>query len=169
MKRMLLIAIIALPLLVFAEKESVGYFGVSTTELNEAMKTALDLEYGVIVEKVHKDSPAEKADIKIGDVILEIDEDKITDYNILKNIVKAKPNNKVKIKIYRSKKSITKNVVLGEKTRTRITFDIDILDMEELKELLCKGSQELKEQMAKLKQEMEKLKKDIENLKKQIK
>jgi len=169
MKKMLLIAIIALPLLVFAEKEPVGYLGVSTSELDEAMKTALDLEHGVLVEKVYEDSPAEKADIKIGDVILEIDEDKITDYKTLKNIVKDKPNNKVKMKIYRSKKSITKNVVLGERTKTRISFDIDIPDMEELKELLCKGSEELKEQMAKLKQEMEKLKEDIKNLKKQIK
>lgn len=166
---MLLIAIIALPLLVFAENEPVGYLGVSTSELDEAMKTALDLEYGVLVEKVYEDSPAEKADIKIGDVILEIDEDKITDYKTLKNIVKDKPNNKVKMKIYRSKKSITKNIVLGERTKTRISFDIDIPDMEELKELLCKGSEELKEQMAKLKQEMEKLKKDIEELKKHIK
>jgi peptidoglycan hydrolase CwlO-like protein len=73
------------------------------------------------------------------------------------------------MKIYRSKKSITKNIVLGERTKTRIIFDIDIPDMEELKELLCKGSKELKEQMAKLKQEMEKLKKDIEELKKHIK
>jgi C-terminal processing protease CtpA/Prc len=169
MKKMLLIAIIALPLLVFAEKEPVGYLGVSTTELNEAMKTALDLEYGVLVEKVHEDSPAEKADINVGDVILEIDEDKITDYKVLKNIVKEKPNIKVKIKISRSKKSITKNVVLGERIKTRISFDIDIPDMEELKELLCKGSKELKEQMAKLKNEIDKIKDDIENLKKQIK
>lgn len=166
MRKILLIAAIAVPLLMFAEEKTVGYLGVSTENLSEAMKIALDLDYGLLVKKVHEDSPAEKADIKTGDIILEIDGDEITDYKTLKNLVEARPNDKVKIRMYRSNKSITKDIELGERTRTTASIDFDIPDFKSLKELWGQGSKELKEELEKLKEEVKQLREDLEDLKK---
>ncbi len=172
MKKMLLITVIALPLLLFAKEGTKGYLGVATTELSEAMKIALDLDYGILVDKVYEDSPAEKTDIRTGDIILEIDGDKIIDYKTLKHTIAAKPNEKVKMRIYRSKKRITKDVELGTRARKKISLDMDIPDLEhlreDLKDIFTQQKKELNDQIEKLNEKMEKLKEELKELKKKI-
>jgi len=109
MKKILIIAI-AIPLLLFAKEETIGYLGVGIAELSEAMKMALDIEHGILVDKVYEESPAEKAEIKVGDIIFEIDAEKITNYETLKQVVAARPNEKVRIQIYRAKKKQAGNL-----------------------------------------------------------
>ena len=91
MKKAFILAVIALPLIMFAEEQTIGYLGVSGSDLSEEIKIALDLEYGVLVKKVSEDSPADKSDIKVGDIILELDGDKVIDFSTLKDLIKAKP------------------------------------------------------------------------------
>jgi C-terminal processing protease CtpA/Prc len=169
MKRLLIIAACALPLLTFAAEETIGYLGVSASELTEAVQIALDLDHGVIVNKVYKGSPADEAEIKTGDIILEIDGDKIVDHGTLRKLVKAKPNKNVKIKLQRAKKMLTKKVKLAEKKKSSLSLQMDIPDIGELKEFLGRGSTELKEELEKLKEEMKKLRDDLEELKQKIK
>lgn len=169
MKKFLSLMVMVLPLLIFAEEEVVGYLGISGKALNEAMKTALDLEYGVIVEAVFEDTQAENADIRIGDVILKIDDQKMTDFEVLKNIIQENPDRKVEIETSRSGKIISKTVELGQKEKKRPTIDIDIPDMSELKEFFGLGKKELQKQLDELKKMMGDLKEEIEELKKQIK
>ncbi len=170
----ILIATLAIPLLFFAKGEAMGYLGVGVTELSEAMKTAVDIEHGILVDKVYEESPAEKADIKIGDIIMEIDGAKIHDYKDLKNAIKSKPNEKVKLHIYRSKKMITKNVELGEKEMTKMKMrmpdiEMDMPDVEEMKKMITIDKEKLTKEMEKLKEELEKLKLDLEELKAKFK
>ncbi len=169
MNKILLIAAITLPLLTFAEEETMGYLGVLTTELDEAMKIAVDLDHGILVQEVVEDSPAEKGGIKTGDIILEIAGEKIVDYKTLKNAIKKKPNEKVKMVIYRSKKPMTKSVELGEKKATKIEIDMDIPELYELKGMFDIGKKELKAELEKLKVEMEKLKEELKELKEKYK
>lgn len=64
---------------------------------------------------VIKDSPAEKAGIKDGDIILEVNGEKITVDNPLANTVsKSKPGDKLELKIWRDGKEITITVTLEE-------------------------------------------------------
>ena len=173
MKKMLIVAL-AIPLLLFAKGEAMGYLGVGVTELSEAMKTAIDIEHGILVDKVYEESPAEKADIKMGDIIMEIDGAKIHDYKDLKHTVRSKPNEKVKLHIYRSKKMITKNVELGEKEEKKMKMrmpdiEMDMPDVEEMKKMVIINKEKLTKELEKLKEELERLKLDLEELKDKFK
>lgn len=173
MKRIISTILLFVPLLIFAEEGIVGYLGISGRGLNEAMKTALGVENGTLVEKVFEDTPAEKADIKVGDVILKIDKQKITTFSILRDIVEERPNKKVDIVVFRSGKSLIMKVELGQREKKRKNIDIDIPAIYELKEFLEQYTPKLQEELDKLKEDIEKLKEnlkeEIEELKKQIK
>jgi len=169
MKKILLLAAIIFPLVAFAAEEIVGYLGVSTENLSEAMEIALGVEHGVLVERVSDDSPAEKVDIEVGDVILEIDGNKINNYGVLKDVIHERPNKSVDIVLYHQKKKITKKVTLGEREKTKFAFKLDIPDVEELKEIWSRSREDIKEQIEKLREEIEELKKELEEIKIKIK
>jgi C-terminal processing protease CtpA/Prc len=169
MKKLLALTLILFPLLIFAEEGVIGYLGISGRGLNEAMQTALGLEYGVLVEKVYEDSPAELTGINVGDVIVKIDNEKIANFKVLKTVVQENPEKKVKIEISRSGKKLSKTVELGQQEKKRIKFDIDIPDVYELKELFGRGKEELQDELDGLKKMVEDLKAEVEELKKQIK
>jgi len=168
MKKIFILAVMALPLLVFAEEETIGYLGVITEELSETMMKALDVENGLLIKDIVENSPAEKAGLEIGDVILEIDGDKIVDYATLKALVAAKPDKKVKILVKREGKEHTKEAKLVSRSKPKFNIQMELPDFEEIKELMNKGSKEIMEEIDNLKKEIEQLKQEIEDLKKKI-
>ena len=169
MLKTLFVIILTLPLLLWADETTVGYLGVHLDNLSDAMKTALDLDYGVLVEKVLEESPAEKGGIEVGDVILKIDDDEKGDYGDLKAAVRAKPNERVTMRIHRSGKTMTKYIELGEKERKRIELDLEIPDLEELENVLVIKKGELADELEHLKEELEELKIELEKIKEDIK
>ena len=93
-----------------------GWLGVRiqdvTKEIAEVEK--LDEPRGALVASVAQNSPSEKAGVKAGDIILEFDGEKIKEMKELPIIVaRTKVGKKVKVKIWRNKKEITKNIILG--------------------------------------------------------
>jgi serine protease Do len=94
-----------------------GYLGVLiqkvTPEIAESL--AMDRGYGALVANVSKDGPAEKAGVKVGDVIVEFDGKEVRDSGDLPIIVARTPvDKKVRMKVLRDKKEITLNVAVGE-------------------------------------------------------
>ncbi len=182
MKKALIIAILALPMLALAEGKMGGYLGVYTEELSDAMKTALNMKAGILVSKVQEDSPAEKAGLKSGDIITEIDGVKVESYKDLKTAISERPNKKVKIVFIRSGKKMEKTAELGEMEMKKKIIDIESIDEKEI-EAMCKkmckdvegmeGMKKIKiyahDAVEDLKVELEMLKKEIEELKKKIK
>ena len=76
------------------------YYGLSKSE-------------GVIVTEVAKNSPGSKAGLKIGDVIFEINGNKVTNDESVFDIIKdAKAGDILKLKIQRDDKSIEMNLKL---------------------------------------------------------
>ena len=71
--------------------------------------------YGVIIENLIVDSPAHKAGMRIGDLIMALDEHKVFDTNDLKRRLSAKaPKESVKVRIYRRNAGFIYNsIVLG--------------------------------------------------------
>lgn len=76
----------------------------------------------VVVEPL-KGSPAEKAGIKAGDVILKVNDFKVKDnaeqedlQNAVKEVVKHKPGEKVKITLKRDDKEMTIEVTVGKRS-----------------------------------------------------
>jgi serine protease Do len=93
-----------------------GWLGV---RIQEVSKEIADIEKlgeprGALVASVAENSPSAKAGIKAGDIILEFNGVKINQMKELPAIVaKTKVGLTVKVKIWRNKKEITKNVLLG--------------------------------------------------------
>jgi serine protease Do len=84
-----------------------------TPDIAESL--GLDKAYGALVANVSKDGPAEKAGVKVGDVIIEFDGNAIKDSGDLPIIVARTPvEKKVRMKILRDKKELSLNVSVGE-------------------------------------------------------
>jgi len=88
----------------------IGYLGVYVQELSKPVRIALDLDYGLLVSEVAENSPAEKGGIKEGDVILNINNEKMRDYSDLRDIVRDNPDKEINIEIYSAGKK--KNIAI---------------------------------------------------------
>lgn len=96
-----------------------GYLGVHLQELNKDLAGYFGVkeDEGVLILKVEEESPAEKAGLKSGDVILELDGKKVTDAGKVSKVVSAyEKGDEIKIKIVRHKKGQNIKVELGERT-----------------------------------------------------
>jgi serine protease Do len=72
---------------------------------------------GVIVSDVERRSPAERAGIKVGDIILEVNGDKINSEEELFAILSdASPGDLLKLKVYREKKTLDLELKLEQKS-----------------------------------------------------
>lgn len=81
-----------------------GFLGVNIQNVDQDLARAFKLEEarGALVAQVTPDSPAEKAGVRDGDVIVEFDGQAIRDSRQLKNIVgQTKPNAKVPLTVMR--------------------------------------------------------------------
>ena len=72
------------------------------------------MDYGVLVTGVVENSPAEEGGIKEGDVILEINNEKIKDDENLESVIDDNPGKEVEIKIKTRGKIKTLKIKLGE-------------------------------------------------------
>ena len=94
-----------------------GYLGVRFQPLTSdlAKSFGLDSEKGALIASVEKDTPAEKAGLKPGDIILEYDGKPINDGNELPRYVAGTPvDKKVKLVIFREKKKQDVYVTVGK-------------------------------------------------------
>ncbi|HEX9444450.1 MAG TPA: PDZ domain-containing protein, partial [Candidatus Binatia bacterium] len=106
-----------LPQLKGKGKVTRGYLGVLiqkvTPEIAESL--GLDRPRGALVADVTKGGPAEKAGVKVGDVIVEFDGKEIRDSNDLPIIVaRTSVDKKVSVKVLRDKKEVTLSAGVGE-------------------------------------------------------
>jgi C-terminal processing protease CtpA/Prc len=167
MKRLLAIIVIALPIFLFADEETVGYLGVSTHRLSDAMKIALDVKQGVLVEKVHEGSPAAEAGIEVGDIIFEIDKTEIIDYKSLKRAIQEKPNERVQVSLYRRGKKMSRTITLAERKKHNFEFEVDMPEIPDFKVIL--DTEELEATIESIKEELKELKEELERLKEDLK
>ena len=94
-----------------------AWLGVYIQELDSETAEALEMESrnGALITDVVEDSPAEKAGIQEGDVIVQFNGKSISDPSNLKNVVSlTAPESSNKVKIFRNGSPKTINVVLKE-------------------------------------------------------
>ena len=94
-----------------------GYLGLYARELSPelAAKLGLDKQPGVVVGEVYDNSPAAKAGLKPGDVILTLAGKAVPDSRALQNIVVTLPINKpATVTLVRGGKSLSLKVVIEE-------------------------------------------------------
>ena len=93
-----------------------GWLGVRIQEVTKEIAEVEKLKkpQGALVASVGENSPADKAGVKAGDIILEFDGKKIDTMRKLPKVVaNTKVGKSVQLKIWRNKKSITKKLTLG--------------------------------------------------------
>ena len=125
-----------------------GWLGVSVQEITKDLADSFELgtPRGALIGSVIKESPAERAGFKNGDVILEFDGKKIIYSGDLPLIVgRIKPDTKVDALVFRDKKEKIISVkvgqleeldpnqpVLAEKTKKRNKLEIVVVSIEEI-------------------------------------
>ncbi|MDD3806774.1 MAG: PDZ domain-containing protein, partial [Candidatus Marinimicrobia bacterium] len=94
-----------------------GYLGVQIQEVDYQIAQSLGLNevVGALIADVVKDTPADKAGLKTGDLVLKVNEKKIHTSAELRNTISAcRPNEKVTLTILRNGKEKNIDVVLTE-------------------------------------------------------
>jgi len=75
----------------------------------------LPMEWGVYVQSVERGSPAERAGLRQGDIITDIGQDKISaDLTYTNALLHHRAGERVTLKVWRSGKTLTLDVMLGE-------------------------------------------------------
>ena len=93
-----------------------GWLGVRIQDVTQEIADVekLDKPRGALVASVAENSPSDKAGVKAGDIILEFNGERIEEMKQLPMIVaRTEVGKKVKVKIWRNKKEIIKDITLG--------------------------------------------------------
>ena len=110
-----------------------GWLGVRIQDVTKEIAEVenLDEPRGALVASVAPNSPSEKAGVKSGDIILEFNGERIRQMKELPIIVaRTEVGKKVKVKIWRNKKEVTKTITLG---RLETSEDFKITKKKEAK------------------------------------
>lgn len=100
------------------DDENKGYLGVQMQKLTKELRKGLDLRVkrGVLINDVEDGSPADKAGIEDGDVIVEFDGKTIDSPDELRELVEAtKIGDEVRVKVVRDGDDKQLRVVIGER------------------------------------------------------
>ena len=104
-----------------------GFIGVLIADLTSDQKEIYTNKQGALISKVESEKPADKAGLKIGDLVIKIDEQEIKSANDLKNYIGSKkPDSKLKITYERGGEIKTTEVkLIAQEAITITTSDTD--------------------------------------------
>ncbi len=110
-----------------------GYLGVTIQDLTEALRKSFGIEekQGVLIADVAEDSPAEKAGIKRGDLVIEFNGKKVKEVGQFRNMVSlTSPGTEAEIVVIRNGKEKHITVKLDDlnKSKTAMVSQSDIVD-----------------------------------------
>ncbi len=94
-----------------------GWIGIMIQDVDDEVAEAVGLSEpeGVIVSEVLEDTPGQKAGLKVGDIILELDGEKFPSGRAFRNAIASKlPGTEVELTIFRDGRRKKLTVVLGE-------------------------------------------------------
>jgi membrane-associated protease RseP (regulator of RpoE activity) len=107
------------------DEEEKAWLGVQIKDLTRKLRQELDTKarYGVVVDEVVDNSPAEEAGLEPGDVIVKLDNKttKKTE-DLLEQLSKKKPEDEVGLEVMRGRERIDITVILGNRSKREITI-----------------------------------------------
>ncbi|MEO1927752.1 MAG: Do family serine endopeptidase [Nautiliaceae bacterium] len=112
-----------------------GYLGVLISNIDSSKAKLYGVDHGVLINKVEPNSAASKAGLKVGDIIVAVDGEKVNNAGELRNKIAFKgPGADVKLAVYRNGKYLTLTAKL-KALKTKIQkIDSTILEGITLKE-----------------------------------
>ena len=153
-----------------------GYLGVQVQDLTRRLKRAMDLEGvdGALVNRVEEDSPAERAGIKKGDVIVQLGRATTPDATELTRTVrKMKPDEKTSVIVVRDGERRTLTVVLGTRPKAG-EFEFNLPDDGDFQweggpppsagRIFLRNREDMKQELDLLRDEIAKLREEIHEL-----
>lgn len=91
-----------------------GYLGVEIEDVSPDMKEVYGADKGALVVRVRPGSPAERADIREGDIIVRFNGREINNTaDLIENVAFSRPGTVVTLTLIRDKRQIEKRVTLG--------------------------------------------------------
>ncbi len=161
-------------------KEKIGWLGVVPEEMSPAMLAALGIEYGVLVAEVVQNSPAEKLGLRMGDVIISLDGERITESDKLIRAVRERANRTVDLVILRQGQKEKIKAEIGEREKAEIELPLEKIwiptaGMRKLRQMLRRlepqlglGRRMYKETIDSLKIQIEELQQKLKELQKKL-
>jgi serine protease Do len=128
-----------------------GILGIEGYELNGTASKELNIDQtqGFYVNKVTKNSGAEKAGVQSGDIIVQLDNQKVTSFAELSGYVNTKrPNDEIKVTLNRNGKNLVIPVKLTKKELVNYEFyglELEDLDAADKKRFNLKQGVKIKE------------------------
>jgi len=167
----------------FDNNYSTSYLGVSLQELTGQLGEYFGVEYGdgALVTEVDRDSPAEKAGIKAGDVITKIGDDEVKDYDdVIEYVADLDPGDKTTVTVIRDKSEKSFEVEIGEKEDNYSYLfgrapqvDLNVPDLRNLGRslnysLTREQKREMEQEMKQLQHELQKMKEELKEIHKKL-
>jgi len=116
--------------LIDSGKYTRAYLGVGISDVSDDMSSFYDDKFGALIISIEENSPAAKAGLKRGDLIISINGKKVQTASELKNIVGSySPSRVVNIKYLRDKKIDIVNVKLGSLDKQAVSGTLDYKGM----------------------------------------
>jgi len=165
-----------------------GFLGVESMTLDDQLAEYFGVKEGALVQKVVSESPAEKAGVKAGDVIVKFGDANVSGSDGLREAIRShKPEEKVDMKLMRKGQEQVIPVTLapvpgvslenmseGKSRRIIIKDGEDVnIDWEEIQKSLQEAIEEIDENLRDgredLRHEMENLKQEMHDLRQELK
>jgi serine protease Do len=106
-----------------------GYLGVSIGNMNKGLRKLYTNQEGALISEVHSGTPADKAGLKRGDLITEINGKKITSSSTLKNeIGRYAPGSEVEVTFERDKVMKTTDVKLDSLSQSGVADGSELFE-----------------------------------------
>lgn len=100
-----------------------GWIGIEAQDITPELADSFKIKqtHGSLIAGVLRGSPAERAGLKPGDILLEIDGRKVLDSSTMLNLISSlKPDRKAILKIARDQKELSLPVIIGKRPKPQI-------------------------------------------------
>lgn len=115
-----------------------AFLGIGSLSINDNLLKHYGVKegHGILIDAVVKGSPAERAGVRVGDVLVEIDGHAVESPGRLRRLLEDhKPGDKVRLRLVRDRQGLMVDVVLADRDRAELDLELPLPELPDLPEL----------------------------------